>query len=76
MLVDHYHRFVGFPDVSGGKESACMQETLVQSLSQEDLLEKGMAHPLQYSYLENSMDKGFWQATVHGVAKNWTQLSN
>ena len=53
-----------------------MRETQVQSLSQEDLLEKGMAHQLQYSYLENSMDKGFWQATVHGVAKNWTQLSN
>ena len=76
MLVDHDHRFVGFPDVSGGKESACMQETLVQSLSQEDLLEKGMAHPLQHSYSENSMDKGSWQATVHGVAKSWTQLSN
>ena len=29
-------------------------------------------NPLQYSYLENSMDRGAWQATVHGVAKNWT----
>ena len=29
-------------------------------------------YPLQYSSLENSMDKGAWQATVHGVAKNWT----
>ena len=76
MLVDYYHRFVGFPDVSGGKESACMQETPVQYLSQEDLLEKGMAYPLQYSCLENSMDKGSWQATVHGVAESWTQLSN
>ena len=32
--------------------------------------------PLQNSYLENSMDKGAWQATVHGVAKNQTQLSD
>ena len=28
--------------------------------------------PLQYSYLENSMDRGDWQATVHGVAGSWT----
>ena len=52
-----------------------MQESLVQSLGKEGPLEKGMAiHPLQYSCLENS--RGAWQATVHGVAKNQTQLSN
>ena len=33
-------------------------------------------NPLQYSCLENPMDRGAWQATVHGVAKSWTQLSN
>ena len=32
--------------------------------------------PLQYSCLENPMDRGNWWATVHGIAKNWTQLSN
>ena len=32
--------------------------------------------PLQYSCLENSMDSGVWQATVHGVAKSLTCLSN
>ena len=31
-------------------------------------------NPLQYSCLENSMDRGAWQATVHGVAKSWTPL--
>ena len=31
---------------------------------------------LQYSFLENSTDRGTWQATVHGVAKNRTQLSD
>ena len=32
-------------------------------------------NPLQYSRLENSMDRGVWQAAVHGVTKNWTRLS-
>ena len=31
-------------------------------------------NPLQYSYLENPMDRGAWQATVHGVAKCHTRL--
>ena len=35
----------------------------------------GNGNPLQYSCLENSMDRGVWQATVYGVAKNGTQLS-
>ena len=33
-------------------------------------------NPLQYSCLKNSMDRGDWRATVHGVAKSQTQLSN
>ena len=33
-------------------------------------------NPLQYSCLENPMDGGAWRATVHGVAKSWTQLSD
>ena len=32
----------------------------------------GLGNPLQYSCLENPMDRGAWQATVHGVAQNWT----
>ena len=32
------------------------------------------ANPLQYSCLENPMDRGAWQATVHEVAKSWTRL--
>ena len=47
------------------------QNTQVQSLSQEDPLEKG-GNPLQYSCLENSMDRGIWQATVHAVTNSWT----
>ena len=36
---------------------------------------EGNGNPLQYSCLENSMDRGVWRSTVHGVAKSWTQLS-
>ena len=32
--------------------------------------------PLQYSCLDNTMDRAAWRATVHGVAKSWTQLSD
>ena len=37
---------------------------------------EGNGYPLQYSGLENFMDRGAWQATVHGVAKSQTSLSN
>ena len=36
---------------------------------------EGNANPLQYHFLENLMDRGAWQAIVHGVAKSWTRLS-
>ena len=35
---------------------------------------RGHGNPPQYSHLENPMDRGAWQATVHRVAKSWTQL--
>ena len=37
---------------------------------------EGNGNPLQYYCLENPMDRGAWQATVHGVAKSQTGLSN
>jgi len=37
---------------------------------------EGNGNPLQYSCLGNSMNRGGWWATVHVVAKSWTQLSN
>ena len=37
---------------------------------------EGNGKPLQYSCQENPMDRGTWQATVHGIAKSQTQLSN
>ena len=56
------------------KNPLAMQETWVQSLGQGDPLEKGME--THSRILENPMDKGAWQATVHGVTKSWTWLSN
>ena len=37
---------------------------------------EGNGNLLQYSCLENPMDRGAWQATVHGVTKSWKQLSD
>ena len=55
------------------KNLPAIQETWVQSLRQEDPLEKGMAgNLLHYPCLEYSMDRGAWQAIVHGVAKSQT----
>ena len=37
---------------------------------------EGNSNPFQYSCLGNPMDRGAWQATVPGVTKSWTRLSN
>ena len=52
-----------------------MQETWVQTLGWEDL-EKGTATHSSILGLENSMDRGAWWATVHGVTNSQTQLSD
>ena len=46
------------------------QETQVQTLGGEDPLEEENGDPLQYSCLENPMDRGAWQTTDHGVTKS------
>ena len=51
------------------------QETWVLSLRREDLLEKGMATHSGILACKNPMDRGGWQAIVHGVAKSQTRLS-
>ena len=54
------------------KNLPALQEIQLQFLGREDPLEKGM---LQYSWLENSVDRWAWRATVHGVTKSRTELS-
>ena len=57
------------------KNPPAVQKTWVWSLGWEDPLERE-SNPLQYSCLENSMDRRAWQATVHGVAKSEIHLSD
>ena len=49
---------------------------MILSLSQEDPLEQKNGYPLQYSCLENSMDRGPWWATAHGITKSQTRLND
>ena len=58
------------------KNPPAMWETLVQSLGWEDPLEKGMAAHSSTLAPRNSMDRGAWRATVHGVTKSRTRLSD
>ena len=65
----------GFPGGSDDRESACNAGDLglTPGLGR---LEKGIWYPLQYSCLDNPLDRGAWQATVYGMAKSWTWLSS
>ena len=58
------------------KSLPAMQETRVQFLNQEDPLEKEIATHSSVLAWENPMDRGALQATVHGIAKSRTQLSD
>ena len=65
---------VGFPGGSDSKESACNTGDLGSVPRQGWSLGEENDYPLQYSCLENSMDRGARQAPVHGVTKSWTWL--
>ena len=58
------------------KSLPAMQETQVWSLGWEDFFGEGNGSPLQYSCLENPVDRGAWQAIIYGVTKSQTPLSN
>ena len=65
-----------FAHGSDGKESACNVRDLGLILGLGRSPGKGNGSPLQYSCLENPMDRQAWQATVYEVTKSQTQLSN
>ena len=61
---------MGFRGGSDGKESACNMGDLGLIPGSRRFPGEGDGNPLlQYSFLENSMDRGAWQATVHGVSR-------
>ena len=58
------------------KNPSAMQEARVQSLSQKDSLEEGMATHSSILVWRIPVDRGAWRATVHAVTKSWTWLSD
>ena len=66
----------GFPDDSDGKEFTYSTRDLGLIPRSGRSPGEGHGNPLQYSCLENSMERGAWWATVHGVAKTQTRLSD
>ena len=73
------HSSEGFPDGTMVENPPAVQKTevmRVRSLGWGRSPREGNGNPLQYSFPENPMDRGAWQATVHGVTKSQTRLSN
>ena len=71
--------YLGFPQWLSGKESAYSAGDTGEAGSipgSGRSPEGGHGNPFQYSCLENAMDRDAWKATVHGVAKSWTQLND
>ena len=66
----------GFPGDSDGKESTCNAGDPGLISGSGRFPGEGNGYPFQYSCLENSKDRKAWQATVYGVTKNWTRLSD
>ena len=67
---------LAFPMAQMVKNPPAMQETRVRSLGWEDPLEEGMATHSSILAWKTPMDRGAWQATVHGAAKCQTQLND
>ena len=63
---------MGFPDGSDSKESTCNAGDVGSVPGSEISPGEGNGNLLQYSCLENPMDRGVWRATVHGVTKSRT----
>ena len=63
-----------FPGDSDGKECACKAGGVVSIPESGRSPGGGSGNLLEYSCLENFMDRGAWKATVYGITKKWTQL--
>ena len=76
IAVQPYFKKQGFPGGSEVKASACNVGDPGLIPGSGRFSGEGNGNPLQYSCLENPMDRGAWQAIVYGVAKSRTQLSD
>ena len=77
FLTIYIYGCMDFHGGSEGKESAFNAgDPWVRSLGWEDPLEEENRNSLQYSCLENPMDRGAWKAIIYGVAKSWTRLND
>ena len=63
---------MGFPGSSGVKNLPALKETWAQSLGQDNSLEEEMATHSSILAEKNPMDRGAWQATVHGITESQT----
>ena len=63
---------LGLPGSSDGKESTCNEGDPGSIPGSRRFPGEGNGNPLQYSCLENPMDRGAWWAAIQGVAKHWT----
>ena len=79
LQLNHYHQYSkafmycrGFPGGSDGKESACSPGNQGSIPGSGRSPGEGNGNPLQHCFLENSMDRGGWQATIHWVTKSKT----
>ena len=77
LAISTYSRVrLGFLGGTDSKESVCNMGDQGSIPGSGRSPGEGNGNPLWYSCLKNPMDRGAWQATVHGVAKRWTGLSN
>ena len=76
LIIFHFFSFLlmTFCGSSDSKESACNAGDLGSIPGSGRSSGEGNGNPLQYSCLENPMDRGAWRATVHEVTKSWTLL--
>ena len=72
----HSNRREGFPDGSVVKNPPANAGDVSSISWVGKSSEEGNGNPLQYSCLGNPVDRGAWQAIVHGVTKSYTQLSD
>ena len=76
FILKEFHKSVGFPGGSDGKESACSVGDPGSIPGSGRSPGEGNGNPLQYSCLENPTDRRAWWATVHEVLKSQTRLSD